>query len=124
MDGFNASNVPIHPQPRNTTGLESEIMPKPIQNNAMMARRAAILRARLGRAVQRFGRFKGAVIRRLSISVGQTSVKMAGARWGRTPAFQILLTSSIPSQEAKFGLGTSGGGGGSPGFVSQRNFFA
>lgn len=99
-------------------------MPKPIKHNALIARRAAILRARLSRAVERFGRFKGAVIRRLSISVGQTSVKMAGARWGKTPAFQILLTSSIPSQEAKFGLGTSGGGGGSPGFVRQRDSFA
>ncbi len=90
-------------------------MPLTTKNNALMARRAAILRTRMARAAQRFGRFRGAVIRRLSISVGQTSANAAGARWGMTPAFQILLTSSIPSQEAKFGLGTSGGGGGSPG---------
>ncbi len=99
-------------------------MPKPIQHNALTAKRAALLRARMSRTVERLGRFKGAVIRRLSTSVGQTSVKMADARWGKTPAFQILLTSSIPSQEAKYGLGTSGGGGGSPGYVSFSRFFA
>jgi len=98
-------------------------MPKPTTHNALTARRAAILRARFGSAVQRLGRFRGAVIRRLSISVGQTS-RQLGARWGRTPAFQMLLTSSIPSQEAKYGLGTSGGGGGSPGRCFGSETFA
>lgn len=78
----------------------------------LVARRAALLRRRIGALVRSRGLFRGNVIRRLIERVGLAPRR--GATWAIGPKVQKLLTPSTHSFEARLGLGTSGGGGGSP----------
>ena len=84
------------------------------------ALRTAILRRALVRQVRKAGLFRGHLLRRLSQAVGQ--LPRPGMLRANGPVTTLTIIPSVLSRYCGLGLGLAGGGGGSPGMVTNAGF--